>query len=102
MTTPAWYVEYLQTEHWRLIRAIALYWAGYRCQVCNGTNHLEGHHRTYERLDCERPSDVTILCADCHTLFHGRLPPTPETDPRDPQDLPELKRPRRVGSDWDE
>lgn len=91
-----WYSDYLLTAHWLAVREIALYWAGNRCQVCNGTHGLECHHRTYERLGAEFPSDVTVLCQTCHGLFHGRLASVPETDPRDRPPVTELKRPQRT------
>lgn len=49
--------------------------AGNRCQVCNSPTRLEAHHRTYQRLYNEHPSDLTCLCHDCHQLItlHRRL-----------------------------
>lgn len=68
------YPEYLQTEHWRGLRAAKLEEAGYRCQLCNGAAGLEVHHRTYERRGRELLDDLTVLCVDCHGKFHDRLP----------------------------
>ena len=48
--------------------------AGWRCQVCNKHKNqtiLDAHHRTYERLGWELPSDITVLCRDCHELFES-------------------------------
>jgi 5-methylcytosine-specific restriction endonuclease McrA len=64
------YREYLQTDHWRETREYALIRADYRCQVCNSSAGLHVHHRTYARRGEELPSDVIVLCADCHKLFH--------------------------------
>lgn len=103
MTTPTWYVDYLASPHWTVVRAIALYWAERRCQVCNDSRDIEVHHRTYERLGCERPADITVLCTTCHGLFHGRLPAVPATDPRDEEakDVV-LRRPQRTADYEDE
>jgi hypothetical protein len=70
------YAEYLKTGHWQRRRWEALGRSGYRCQVCNSYDRpLEVHHRTYERLGCEHPSDLFVLCDTCHDLFstHGKL-----------------------------
>lgn len=70
------YGDYLRTDHWRQVRRRALRQANYRCQVCNtGEKRLHVHHRTYINRGCELPTDVTVLCEDCHALFHqnGRV-----------------------------
>lgn len=64
------YAQYLRTPHWQSQRQQALTRAKRRCQVCNSPRQLNAHHRTYERRGCERPEDITILCEQCHTLFH--------------------------------
>jgi hypothetical protein len=71
----ALYEAHLQSLEWRIVRQAALDVAGHRCQVCNSAKQpLHGHHRTYERFGHEAPGDVTILCADCHALFHNPKP----------------------------
>ena len=57
------YNAYIRSAHWRQspARREAFHRAGGRCQLCNGPNHLEAHHRTYTRLGAERPEDLTIL-----------------------------------------
>lgn len=67
------YVDYLLTDEWQERRRAMLRAAGYRCMVCNqedGT--LDVHHRTYERRGTEHPSDLIVLCHDCHMLFHRK------------------------------
>jgi len=64
------YEEYLQTPEWKERRKKALSYAKHRCQVCNSREDLNVHHRTYERLGEELPSDLTVLCHGCHGLFH--------------------------------
>ena len=70
------YDEYLQTPQWKERRHIMLERFGHRCQLCNEKsslgNHLEVHHRTYERRGNELPEDLTVLCRKCHDLFHAR------------------------------
>lgn len=67
------YEEYLKSERWKKTRAAALSRAGDACQVCAGTMRLEVHHRTYVRLGHELPMDLTVLCRNCHKLYHTRL-----------------------------
>jgi hypothetical protein len=65
------YKEYLKSEHWLRRRKIAYAKAKGACQVCNAKDKkLNVHHRTYERLGNEAPSDVIVLCEDCHKIFH--------------------------------
>ena len=64
------YEEYLQSPEWQNKREWALKWAGDACQVCNSIYNLHVHHRTYDNLGAELPGDLTVLCKNCHTLFH--------------------------------
>lgn len=75
------YREYLKSPEWAAMRRWALDRAGHACQVCNSKDHLDVHHRTYERLGHEWPSDLTVLCRDCHGLYHERMADLP-TRPR--------------------
>lgn len=65
------YEKYLKTKHWQNTRKRKLYQARYRCQLCNAQDaKLHVHHRTYERLGKEWLIDLTVLCDECHQLFH--------------------------------
>lgn len=64
------YDEYLRSPEWAEQRRRARLRAGDRCQGCDSPQHLEVHHRTYERLGQEEPGDLTVLCAACHTAVH--------------------------------
>jgi 5-methylcytosine-specific restriction endonuclease McrA len=66
------YREYLQTDHWREVRGIALARARHRCQLCNSMERLNVHHRDYSRRGEERAADVIVLCHTCHETFHDR------------------------------
>jgi hypothetical protein len=69
------YAAYRRSKEWAKKRDAALERADHRCQVCNSPHELEVHHRTYENLCAEKPSDLTVLCATCHGIFHhgGRV-----------------------------
>src|SRR5947207_3117264 len=71
MTREEYREVYLRSDHWRETRLGALDRAEHRCQVCNRTERLDVHHRTYERIGEERPADLTVLCRRCHDLFHS-------------------------------
>lgn len=64
------YDEYIRSPRWNAVRRWALERADYRCQVCNGPQALQVHHRTYENLGHEHPGDVIVLCGSCHELYH--------------------------------
>lgn len=67
------YHTYLNSPEWRTMRKRAFNHYGYLCNLCGRDDHLNVHHRTYERLGHERLSDLTILCQDCHAAHHHRL-----------------------------
>lgn len=64
------YPEYIRSREWMGRRRLAITRARCRCQLCNSPDNLEVHHRTYERLGREDPEDLTVLCSECHGLFH--------------------------------
>ena len=64
------YDEYLASEHWQKTRLRGLKQADYRCALCNSAENLDVHHKTYERLWQELPSDLTVLCRECHGKYH--------------------------------
>lgn len=78
------YEEYLNTSEWAEKRAQALDHAKHRCQVCNSPDGLQVHHRTYENKGDEQPEDLTVLCGQCHSLYHSSgyaaYPVTPVRD----------------------
>lgn len=68
------YHAYIRSQDWIDKSNKAKKRAGYRCQLCNapeGEVTLNTHHRTYERLGNEIPSDLIVLCSDCHKTHHG-------------------------------
>jgi hypothetical protein len=66
------YPRYLRTPEWHRTRADALLRAGNCCSLdVSHTGDLEVHHRTYDSLGSEQPSDLVVLCHACHQLYHG-------------------------------
>lgn len=66
-------LEHLQSPYWSKLRLDRLVLANNCCELCNSTETLELHHTTYDRLGCEKLSDVVILCGGsngCHQLQH--------------------------------
>jgi hypothetical protein len=64
------YPEYLLTPEWKVTRDAAVERVKGSCQICNGKDRLNVHHRNYDCLANEREHDLIVLCADCHHLFH--------------------------------
>lgn len=64
------YCDYLETEHWKNTRKRKLYSVKFKCQICNSKSKLNVHHRTYESLGDEKMYDLTVLCRNCHKLYH--------------------------------
>jgi hypothetical protein len=69
------YSDYLCTPEWQERRKRQLALDDNRCRVCNATERLQVHHRTYTNRGDEQPGDLTTLCDTCHENFHesGRL-----------------------------
>jgi hypothetical protein len=73
------YNAYLKSPQWAERSRAALSRAENRCQLCYSGEALNVHHRTYVRLRCERPADLTVLCRDCHVRHHEVLPLSPSS-----------------------
>lgn len=74
-----WYQSYINSPGWEDRKSLALLRAQGRCQICNNPYNLHAHHRTYSRLGIEQEEDITVLCRECHSVFHagGRMPDQP-------------------------
>ncbi|RKU22958.1 hypothetical protein C6499_19170 [Candidatus Poribacteria bacterium] len=67
------YEEYLQTPEWKQRTRMMRARFDNRCQTCNsngGGRPLEVHHRHYDDVGYEKPTDLTVLCRECHQLIH--------------------------------
>jgi len=64
------YYEYLQSELWGKRRYAALERADFKCELCGEIDSLEVHHRTYDRLGDEDPSDLIVICKSHHWEEH--------------------------------
>jgi hypothetical protein len=69
------YEDFLQTAYWFAVASVSKASAGMRCQVCNSSQGIAVHHRTYDTHGYEHLNmrDLTVLCENCHGLFHGHL-----------------------------
>jgi 5-methylcytosine-specific restriction endonuclease McrA len=70
------YDKYLQSKHWKKVRAKAIKRADYRCAFCSSRIDLVVHHNRYYSdnhtniLYWEKPTDLVCLCSKCHTIHH--------------------------------
>lgn len=63
------YASYLKSSAWKRVRKAAIARVHGICERCGRTEYsrrLEVHHKTYERLGCERSDDLVVLCTECH------------------------------------
>lgn len=63
------YKKYLHSRHWKTTKFL-LYSTKKRCSLCRSKKNLNIHHKTYSRLGNENPSDLILLCQECHYLYH--------------------------------
>lgn len=68
------YHQFLNTPYWKGIAEYVKHYNNYRCQLCNGTEGLSVHHKTYDNHGEEiyNLKDLVCLCNDCHQKFHGK------------------------------
>lgn len=69
------YPEFLKSAYWFGVSTVAKSRAGMRCQVCDSGSAIQVHHRTYDTHGAEHVhmEDLTVLCGNCHGLFHGHV-----------------------------
>ena len=67
------YQDYLKTEHWKILRRRLIKKSRGVCAICGVKckRIMQLHHKTYVRLGEERPSDMMVLCPNCHRKVHG-------------------------------
>lgn len=72
VTDRASYWKYLQTRHWKQVRA----WVREQRLFCQGCGlgrrmvQLQVHHINYRHLWEESLDDLKMLCRDCHRIEH--------------------------------
>jgi hypothetical protein len=61
------YLRVIHSDRWRFMKRRMIEVRGNKCEGCgDASTPLELHHDTYERLGNEWPSDLRLLCRDCH------------------------------------
>ena len=68
------FAEYSRTREWQRRRSRALIDARNQCELCSERESLQVHHKTYERYGQELPTDLIVLCRECHARHHDVLP----------------------------
>ena len=66
-----WYSDYLQSPEWAALRAKIYDIAKGSCERC-GISHgkMCTHHKTYEHVGAELPSELILVCEPCHVDLH--------------------------------
>lgn len=67
------YNAYLKSAHWLKMRKAKIKWhdGKAKCAVCGKESpNVQLHHVSYKHLGNERPSDLVVLCAECHEKVH--------------------------------
>ena len=66
------YWDYMGSPQWFELRTQVLVQSRRICAHCTAPNATQVHHKTYDRLGCERLDDLEALCLPCHeTEHHG-------------------------------
>ena len=66
------YNDFLKTPYWKAIAEKVKHRAKNRCQICNGTENLNVHHRSYVHHGEElyHLEDLICVCKNCHKKHH--------------------------------
>lgn len=62
------YSEYLNSEHWKMMRESRLALDNYECQICGARNNLRVHHLFYN--DWDNIDSLLTVCDKCHSDIH--------------------------------
>lgn len=62
------YIEYLNSDAWKIRRNKRLAVARFRCGACGSKNSVQVHHLTYERIFNENMEDLLPLCEHHHQI----------------------------------
>lgn len=91
------YEDYLETRHWANKKRAFLR-RHPRCYVCDATEKLLVHHKTYVNLGHEPDRDLVTLCRHHHQLLHEYNLPiaTGHTMLVDEGDDKIMSRPKRI------
>jgi hypothetical protein len=67
------YHDFLQTPYWKIIAEKKKRAAGFRCQLCNSSNNLSTHHRTYsiKGRELQNLKELIVICDECHKKHHN-------------------------------
>jgi len=71
------YQEYYTTKHWGVTKIRKFKQnKDRRCEAC-GRKHknVQVHHKHYDSIGKESMQDLVVVCPDCHTKLHWRVPP---------------------------
>lgn len=75
LTQKEWYATvYMQSLHWRELKAKAYEQYGRKCNRCASTRNLQVHHKKYRSIYDVEVSDLEILCKNCHQKEHDKDP----------------------------
>ncbi len=65
------YEEYLNSDHWRQIRAKAAQNPHYKkCNICGSSKNLNLHHTRYTRINGTTLANLVMLCREHHIITH--------------------------------
>jgi hypothetical protein len=64
------YEKYITSAKWRKRRKLLLEAIGEACEICHANHSLHAHHNNYKTRGDEQNGDLTVLCNECHDMFH--------------------------------
>jgi hypothetical protein len=68
------YPDFLLTPYWKAVAYQNKVSAGFKCILCNSSDKIATHHRSYDHHGEEHlyMKDLVCLCGECHSKFHDK------------------------------
>lgn len=67
------YKKYLLSDEWAQLKIDLFNQRSKKCEKCGSKKQICVHHKNYNNIFKEEPSDLIILCKKCHEKEHGIL-----------------------------
>ena len=64
------YNDYLSSVAWKEKCEQIKQQRWFSCDICYSKKHLVVHHKNYSSVGFERPSDLMVVCFNCHHMIH--------------------------------
>lgn len=94
--TKAEYAAYLESDHWKNLRAAKIKRDGAACKDCGSTRFIQVHHLNYRNIFDVILDDLKVVCRVCHEKIHGIIKPKPAPAKPQRQTAPRIQKDQSI------